>query len=410
MLENIEQRPSSSAEIISMIMDQMSLSHKHTTNDWVKEFISGLLSVVYQDVSVLKQHAASFIWEFETGFSSKTPPAAEKKKITDFCDEILLSVFANLDIRSLIKVAISNEWLRPAAGEVYRKNCSMTILLPFQPSVKRGVCFGTYLRSIEVYGFKENLQFVRGLGTSLNEVTICVNGDKLSELKCFLESCEKYFRHSVKVTLAIGGMYGATLAQMFDIVKYPFLSNNVISVEAQCLTPEYSIAQPLFFNLEGVDIHFTNFCPLRFQAARDFLTQHNTVNEVNIYIDLVPINTNGTDLLNDILDVLPHPMAKISIYCSIFLLPMPFEDIDAILLRLINEHSLLVELSLHRGIPLTVAQAESLLFRLNFLQKFNYSFNMGHTVEFPFELVDGNDWKYYVDSEIGEVVLERKIQ
>lgn len=42
-------------------------------------------------------------------------------KITDLYDDCLAKCFEYLDLRSLFNVSVANEWLRPAANDVYKR-------------------------------------------------------------------------------------------------------------------------------------------------------------------------------------------------------------------------------------------------------------------------------------------------
>lgn len=64
-------------------------------------------------------------------FASPVKPESESiaTKITDINDFCLIKIFEYLDLQSLLSVAIANEWLRPAAREVYKCKFNETTVL-----------------------------------------------------------------------------------------------------------------------------------------------------------------------------------------------------------------------------------------------------------------------------------------
>lgn len=108
-------------------------------------------------------------------------------KIIDLNDDCLMTIFGYLDLSSLFNVAISNEWLRPAAGYVYQRKFGMT-------TVNIGGC-DDYRRNtrskdrdnhftkhntlnvgyagIDVYGLKTCLQYLHYFGPFIRNLTIC---------------------------------------------------------------------------------------------------------------------------------------------------------------------------------------------------------------------------------------------
>lgn len=52
---------------------------------------------------------------------AETPDQPMTTKIVDLNDDCLLKIFGHLDLKSLLNVAIANEWLRPAVVDVHKQ-------------------------------------------------------------------------------------------------------------------------------------------------------------------------------------------------------------------------------------------------------------------------------------------------
>lgn len=57
---------------------------------------------------------------------SSDEPADKTTKIVDLNDDCLVKILEHLDLQSLFNVAIASEWLRLAAGDVYKRELGTT--------------------------------------------------------------------------------------------------------------------------------------------------------------------------------------------------------------------------------------------------------------------------------------------
>lgn len=101
-------------------------------------------------------------------------------KITDLNDDCLEKIFDRLDLLSLFNVAVSNEWLRPAARIVYKRRIGtkVTHLIAVTGRtdvVDRGA-------RIAVRGLKMCLQYLRCLGPSISD--LCIGYGDLDSQRC----------------------------------------------------------------------------------------------------------------------------------------------------------------------------------------------------------------------------------
>lgn len=97
-------------------------------------------------------------------------PPAQTTKIIDLNDDCLAKIFNDLDLVNLFNVALANEWLRPAAADVYkRKFGSKTVRLRIFPSRIHGLYECDF---IEISDLKLCLQFLRCFGSSICDLTL----------------------------------------------------------------------------------------------------------------------------------------------------------------------------------------------------------------------------------------------
>lgn len=126
-------------------------------------------------------------------------PAESMPKVTriiDLNDDCLVKIFGHLDLQSLFNVAVANEWLRPAAGDVYKrkygaKSVQISRCDDYRPSMRAPV---QNIREIELHPIKEihNCVKVRGLKTTLQ----CLRcfGSSISDLRiCYKQSQSKRY-------------------------------------------------------------------------------------------------------------------------------------------------------------------------------------------------------------------------
>lgn len=86
-------------------------------------------------------------------------------KIIDLNDDCLEKIFGHLNLRQLFNVAVSNEWLRPAACSVYhRKFGTKTVVINIVSKARKGAYPDESVHIITLDDLKTSLQFLRVFG------------------------------------------------------------------------------------------------------------------------------------------------------------------------------------------------------------------------------------------------------
>lgn len=95
-------------------------------------------------------------------------------KITNLIDDCLVKIFEFLDLRNLFNVALSSEWLRPAAREEYQHRFGTQKVHMNIDDMFYGLTCGPYVYGdeIKVHGFKMCLQFLRCFGPSIRNLGV----------------------------------------------------------------------------------------------------------------------------------------------------------------------------------------------------------------------------------------------
>lgn len=95
-----------------------------------------------------------------------------EQKIIDLDDDSLAKIFVHLDLQSLFNVALANEWLRPAANDIYTRkfnNKEVRFCVDSSQRVKR-----LFQKDTKIYvnGLIMCLQYLRCFGPSISNFEI----------------------------------------------------------------------------------------------------------------------------------------------------------------------------------------------------------------------------------------------
>lgn len=104
------------------------------------------------------------------------PKTESTTKITDLNDDCLMTIFGHLDLRDLFNVTVANEWLRPAAGVVYKRKLGTHRVLIKDVLYHTASSAQSFPHlsgeDVNVFGLKASLQYLRCLGSTISELSI----------------------------------------------------------------------------------------------------------------------------------------------------------------------------------------------------------------------------------------------
>lgn len=181
-----------------------------------------------------------------------TPPPVQPMKITDLDDVCLEKIFGHLDMYNLFNVAVSNEWLRPAAQFIYKRKfgTKMVCLTAIENcAYSRSKLFDVGCISI-VSGLKISLQFLRCIGPSISILAIIYrnSGDKWSE--CIHQYVNKYCTESLTILV----LCEKTSIPIKNVEK-PFVNvQNVVVINSD-LGNQFASFPQWFPNLNTLEFH-----------------------------------------------------------------------------------------------------------------------------------------------------------
>lgn len=150
---------------------------------------------------------------------STTEPACTTK-IVDLNDDCLTKIFGYLNLRSLFSVAVANEWLRPAAQEVYKRKFGKNLVIindcdeiypnadgidRFGQGIVTSAGAGTgckapaskYRDEIYLIGLKASLQYLRCFGSSIIDLRVNYNASESKRYDHVLQYINDYCANSL---------------------------------------------------------------------------------------------------------------------------------------------------------------------------------------------------------------------
>ena len=326
----------------------------------------------------------------------KEPAAVQPLKIIDLNDDCLTKIFGYLNLRSLLNVANANEWLRPAAADVYkRKFGTKTVQLSIhdnRPKTRSSVhndcpvqCAvpKEYKHSIEMNSSLLCFQYIRCFGSSISDLTIDYNESKPKLIEhlhhyineyCAESLIEIGFRskpnHSIEQFVkpfvnienvnVDGGNFGK---QLLSFIKW---FPRMRYLEFRNVQVNHHFSAIHFQHLEHLTIDDCNQIGLTFYDAKNLLQSNQQLKSIEIKTDLhkIPIGT-WLVIIKD-----HKSLTKLSLMRN----EWSFVN-SAVVQRLINEHPSLVELNMQNNM-FTVNLVITLIERLKSLKMF--SFNLYH--------------------------------
>lgn len=201
-----------------------------------------------------------------------TDETIQATKIIDLNDDCLLKIFRHLNLKSLFNVAVANEWLRPAAGEVYkRKFGAKKVRIPkcddYYSNTHAVANNGKFSKvpglnemdtTIVVRGLKPTLQFLRCFGSSINNLTINYNKSKSKRYQYVLQYINDYCAKSL-IEISIFCMPNVAIA-----TEQPFQNvfHSLKNVQFQCcsLGQQWPSILEYFSNVQNLHLVRNVYC------------------------------------------------------------------------------------------------------------------------------------------------------
>lgn len=176
------------------------------------------------------------------------PPSREQPtKITDLDDDCLEKIFKGIDLQNLLNVAVANEWLRSAAGIVYRRKFRQK---PIYLQNSTGVLklINHHSDRIDVFGLKTCLQFLRCLGSSVTKLKIGVNWNK-KQCDYIHQYMNKYCAESL-----VEIVFWSRSSVSNDNIEKPFVNVHTIKVICSDLSYQWPFFTKWFPNIRTLHL------------------------------------------------------------------------------------------------------------------------------------------------------------
>lgn len=311
-------------------------------------------------------------------------------KITSLNDDCLVKIFNLLGLKDLFNVAIANEWLRPAARDVYKRKFGAKEV--FIDGIRRPAPEESH--SIKIRGLKMSLQYLRCFGSSIKELTFDYRG-----FNCKRNQYVHHYINEYCVESLIKIAFIRKLNNPIEHFVKPF--NNVMNVKVS----DSNLGQQLpsfvewFPNLQSLELYNTNlddgFTNARFhhleklkygencenrstiKDVTTLLSSNRQLRDVTIHMGYDGISAMSTlsDMIKNNpliskLDTLAPESVEYRAYST------AMEKLDPLeLQRLIKEHPSMVSLSLPRCYQFTTAEAIKLIPQLEPLELIEVFYN-----------------------------------
>lgn len=324
-------------------------------------------------------------------------------KIINLTDDCLVKIFKLLELKDLLSVAVTNEWLRPAARDVYKrefgkekvfidgiqrpKTCQYDIqMAPEESHTKESL--------IKICGLKTSLQYLRCFGGSIKELSFDYHGfrskrnqfvhqyineycvESLTKLEFIrkpsspIEHFEKPFVNVTSVKVSDSDL-GEQLPSFVE--WFPNLQS--LKLFGTYLTDGFSNAP--FHHLEELEICEGGKDGSTIDDVTTLLSSNRQLRDVTIHMAKNKISTMSK-LLHIIKDnpLIVKLCARIPTYRGNGVYSYATKKLNpSDLQRLENEHPNLVSLSLPRCYKMTAEDAEKLIPQLKSLKFIEASFD-----------------------------------
>lgn len=331
-----------------------------------------------------------------SGSTDETQPKSqeEPKKIIDLDDGCLEKIFDHLDLHSLFSVAVSNEWLRPAANIVYHRKFNNKVInihtINIHPNPHANIkdFFWICFEKVSFSDFIICLQFLRCFGSSLSNVHIYYHGSDSKRYDYIHQYVNQFCAESL---LEIEFTIKPRL--LINHFEKPFVNVQTVALHYCHLGDQFSLFSQWFPNVRvlklfdirmdnrWIDLPFHHLEHVRINVSNgnncDGFTKNEAAHLLHSSLQLKSLEIRMPDgrqgmTLNTLLNIIEDKSAieklvlTMDRYCPT-VKPMEIQ-------RLINEHPLLIELDL-KNVRFTIDNVLDLICRLNFLKTFFFQLN-----------------------------------
>lgn len=308
--------------------------------------------------------------------------------ITDLNDDCLLVIFEHLSLQGLFNVGVACNWLIPAASAVYkRKFGKKRVCINYDEDTRSEFVRGPHCdfigNQIKVQGFAECLQYLRCFGESISHLSVWCR--RWSNARCHqtfgyvnkygaenLIQLEFYGKPSISIGRFDKPFVNVRKISIFEndlndqFPSFPQCFPNVRTLELNNVRASKRYVDTAFQHLTElrIDINGEDFHRFKENEVADLLAMCGQLQNLYIRVyDLQGMTLNSLLNLiktNKMLHRLTVAMTQYSMTV------MEFE-----IMRLIREHSALVELNLPTY-EFTVDNAIGVIGRIEPLRKFNF--------------------------------------
>lgn len=306
-------------------------------------------------------------------------------KIIDLNDDCLKKVFARLNLNNLFSVALANEWLRPAAADVYRKFGTKQVIIHGCEDICHFIYnvpeeFGD---CIHIYGLKMALQYLRCFGPSIRCLSIDYDKSQSQRYQRVLDYVSNYCEVSL-----VNVLFNSLLESSMPHFEKKLINITSITIQDSILTKHllsFAESCPNVQNLELYDVCLErNFNAAAFKRLQHlsirsaFCISNYSVNGayskllcLNSQLQSIELETsyNGWMTMETLLQMIKNNVAINKLFVTTHSIQFSV-DISEVQ-QLAKEHPSLAELDL-RGYHFTVDNVIEMIQQLSALKKFNF--------------------------------------
>lgn len=177
------------------------------------------------------------------------PATPDPMKITDFDDYCLEKICEPLDLHDLFNLAVANEWLRPAVGIVYKRKFGTKKVCIRKGHGNSEIVYQAYHDYICVFGLKLSLQYLRCLGSSVNNLSIWY--EQLNSKHC--EYIHQYVSKYCTESLIEVEFHHKPKEILFNCFEKPFPNVRTVKIRLGDLESQFPLFTKWFPNVHTLD-------------------------------------------------------------------------------------------------------------------------------------------------------------
>lgn len=310
-------------------------------------------------------------------------PDETTTKIIDLNDDCLIKIFGHLDLQNLFNVAVANEFLRPAAYAVYKREFTQkrVVITPHTsfPSKICSIHNGKEDSCIRIYGARAPIQYLRCFGGSIEDLEIDYNGAKSKRYHFIHHYINEYCAESL-----IQLSFSHTSKLSITNFAKPFTNVTMVSISFCKLHKQLPLLVKLFPNLRSLSIyhvrltrgfHYALFQHLEhlciYASKKSFLPiDASNLLYMNRQVQRLEIQTYGKKItMKTLLDIIKDNQSITKLIVKHHFAIFSVKEFEV--QRLVSEHPSLIELDLDKY-RFTLNNAMELIQRLKLLKIFRF--------------------------------------